>query len=214
MAFLLLVYEKMRLQRKVNKLTLRQTQLSSRKERIAKNIEKVQKMYSSKITNAEKQAQLWASQAKNSIFNSMGLGMQNQMFNPMGGYSGITSFVANQMASMLANGGNGIPTKYDKDGNATEFCNDFKDGTLYSRMMQDYYGGGFQAVYDENNKSQITGYKVEESIGYPTPGSFGTYCGIERNIPTITLELPEKEDKELLWNTNKEIFDYLTSFDK
>ena len=79
MAFLLLVYEKMRLQRKVNKLTLRQTQLSSRKERIAKNIEKVQKMYSSKITNAEKQAQLWASQAKNSIFNSMGLGMQNQM---------------------------------------------------------------------------------------------------------------------------------------
>ena len=62
--------------------------------------------------------------------------------------------------------------------------------------------------------SQITGYKTEESIGYPTPGSFGTYCGIERNIPTITLELPEKEDKELLWNTNKEIFDYLTSFDK
>ena len=62
--------------------------------------------------------------------------------------------------------------------------------------------------------SQITGYKTKESIGYPTPGSFGTYCGIERNIPTITLELPEKEDKELLWNTNKEIFDYLTSFDK
>ena len=96
----------------------------------------------------------------------MGLGMQNQMFNPMGGYSGITSFVANQMASMLANGGNGIPTKYDKDGNATEFCNDFKDGTLYSRMMQDYYGGGFQAVYDENNKSQITGYKSRGGTEY------------------------------------------------
>ena len=59
--------------------------------------------------------------------------------------------------------------------------------------------------------SEITGYKVEENIGYPTPGSFGTYCGIERNIPTITLELPEKEDKELLWCSTKGIFKYITS---
>ena len=59
--------------------------------------------------------------------------------------------------------------------------------------------------------SEITGYKVEENIGYPTPGSFGTYCGIERNVPTITLELPEKEDKELLWCTTKGIFKYITS---
>lgn len=57
--------------------------------------------------------------------------------------------------------------------------------------------------------SEITGYKVEESIGYPTPGSFGTYCGIEKGIQTITLELPEKEEKELLWNTNKDIFTYI-----
>ena len=57
--------------------------------------------------------------------------------------------------------------------------------------------------------SKITGYKVEESIGYPTPGSFGTYCGIERKIPTITLELPENSDKELLWNTTKGIFTYI-----
>ena len=40
--------------------------------------------------------------------------------------------------------------------------------------------------------SAIIGYPVEPSIGYPTPGSFGTYCGVERNIPTITLELDEK----------------------
>ncbi len=39
--------------------------------------------------------------------------------------------------------------------------------------------------------SQIINYPVEESIGYPTPGSFGTYAGIERQIPTITLELDE-----------------------
>ena len=57
--------------------------------------------------------------------------------------------------------------------------------------------------------SEITGYKIEESIGYPTPGSFGTYCGIERKIPTITLELPENSEKENLWNTNKKIFTYI-----
>lgn len=39
--------------------------------------------------------------------------------------------------------------------------------------------------------SSIINYPVEESIGYPTPGSFGTYAGIERNIKTITLELDE-----------------------
>lgn len=59
--------------------------------------------------------------------------------------------------------------------------------------------------------SEITGYKVEESIGYPTPGSFGTYCGIEKNIPTITLELPEKSDKDLLWDKTKGIFDFIAN---
>lgn len=39
--------------------------------------------------------------------------------------------------------------------------------------------------------SNIMNYPVEESIGYPTPGSFGTFAGIERNIKTITLELDE-----------------------
>lgn len=52
--------------------------------------------------------------------------------------------------------------------------------------------------------SRLTGYPVQEDIGYPTPGSFGTYAGIERNIPTITIELPENIDNETLWEQNKE----------
>ena len=143
MAFLLLLHEKMRLQRKVNKLTLRQTQLASRKERITKNIEKVQKMYSSKMTQVEKQASLFASQFKNQMLNSMGLGMQNQMFNPMGG-SGITSFVANQMASMLANGGKDI-----KIGNDT--ISAFSQ-QQYNEMMTDYMTTGLRENIGENNK--------------------------------------------------------------
>jgi protein MpaA len=33
-------------------------------------------------------------------------------------------------------------------------------------------------------------YPVVEDIGYPTPGSFGTYAGKIRQIPVVTLELP------------------------
>lgn len=63
-----------------------------------------------------------------------------------------------------------------------------------------------------NKISDITCYEVQESIGYPTPGSFGTYCGIEKEIPTITLELPENFDTETLWNTTKDIFTYISEF--
>ncbi|MCS6838481.1 MAG: M14 family zinc carboxypeptidase [Bdellovibrionaceae bacterium] len=34
-----------------------------------------------------------------------------------------------------------------------------------------------------------THYKIEKDIGYPTPGSLGTYAGLERNMPTITYEI-------------------------
>lgn len=37
--------------------------------------------------------------------------------------------------------------------------------------------------------SKHTGYAITEDIGYPTPGSLGTYCGLERKIPTITYEI-------------------------
>ena len=57
--------------------------------------------------------------------------------------------------------------------------------------------------------AKIIGYKTQSDIGYPTPGSFGTYCGVERNIPTITLELGE--DETLEWQKDKcfKIFDLL-----
>lgn len=41
-----------------------------------------------------------------------------------------------------------------------------------------------------------SGYPVVEDIGYPTPGSFGTYAGKIRQIPVVTLELPPNPDEE------------------
>ena len=57
--------------------------------------------------------------------------------------------------------------------------------------------------------SEITKYPVQSDIGYPTPGSFGTYAGIDKKIPTITLELDEKSSEEELWNLTKPVFEYL-----
>ena len=57
--------------------------------------------------------------------------------------------------------------------------------------------------------SKIIGYPVEESIGYPTPGSFGTWAGIEKQIPTITLELDEEIDVKELINPIFKIFEML-----
>ncbi len=48
------------------------------------------------------------------------------------------------------------------------------------------------------------GYPVRPDMGYPTPGSFGSWSGRDRGIPTVTLELPAESDIDGLWQTNRE----------
>ena len=57
--------------------------------------------------------------------------------------------------------------------------------------------------------AEIIGYPVKESIGYETPGSFGTWAGIENKIPTVTLELDEDVSVEELKKPVFEIFKLL-----
>jgi len=47
--------------------------------------------------------------------------------------------------------------------------------------------------------SRISGLALKKSIGYATPGSLGTYAGVERHIPTITLELPNAQNIDEFW---------------
>ncbi|HEX2659877.1 MAG TPA: DUF2817 domain-containing protein [Polyangia bacterium] len=35
-----------------------------------------------------------------------------------------------------------------------------------------------------------SGWPARASIGYPTPGSFGSWLGVDRGLPVLTLELP------------------------
>lgn len=81
--------------------------------------------------------------------------------------------------------------------------------TLHSPYcVVNYDGDAFEIA---EKISEIIKYPVESDIGYPTPGSFGTYCGVERNIPTITLELDENTNiKNLVYPVHK-IFDYINS---
>lgn len=48
------------------------------------------------------------------------------------------------------------------------------------------------------------GYAVLKNMGYPTPGSFGSWAGIDRQIPTITLELPRDLGGDACWAENRE----------
>lgn len=62
--------------------------------------------------------------------------------------------------------------------------------TLHAPFKVVNYDGDAKDLAEEISK--IINYPVEENIGYPTPGSFGTWAGIEKGIPVITLELDEE----------------------
>lgn len=48
------------------------------------------------------------------------------------------------------------------------------------------------------------GYNVLETMGYPTPGSFGSWAGIDHGIPTITLEFPSRTPGPQAWADNRD----------
>lgn len=54
------------------------------------------------------------------------------------------------------------------------------------------YDGPAQALAEA--MSAQSGYPVVADIGYPTPGSFGTWAGQQQGIPVVTLELPPNPD--------------------
>ena len=72
-----------------------------------------------------------------------------------------------------------------------------------------YDGGDKRDLEIIERISKIMNYPIEESIGYPTPGSFGTWAGIERNILTITLELDEEVDVQELEPKVFKVFELL-----
>lgn len=50
--------------------------------------------------------------------------------------------------------------------------------------------------------AEFNGYQVADDIGYPTPGSLGTWAGWERKLATITLEIEADLEEEKIWQTH------------
>ena len=78
--------------------------------------------------------------------------------------------------------------------------------TLHAPFKIVNYDGDARVYADEISK--LVNYPVQSDIGYPTPGSFGTYAGLEKKIPTITLELDEECDVEDLITPVFNVFKY------
>lgn len=52
--------------------------------------------------------------------------------------------------------------------------------------------------------SKRNGYVTTATVGYPTPGSFGTWAGRDLGIPTVTLEILGGESADRAWPKNRE----------
>lgn len=134
MALLLAMYQKMRLIREKNQATLDLTKFSSKYNRVSKNIERVQKRYTSLFAQLDSQAKQMQSYAKVMFQNQFGLGTSSvDLYN----YTGMNGYVTGCMQKWLADG---IPYK-DKDGN-NKTCK--IDSDKFNQMMAEYMqNGGF-----------------------------------------------------------------------
>ena len=153
MALLLAMYQKMRLIREKNQATLDLTKYSSKLDRVTKNIERVQKRYTSLFAQLESQAKMMQSNAQMFFQNMSGLGCGS--VNPMD-YTGLNGFVTNFMGNMLVNNG----VQLTKDGTPHTM-----DSTMYQTLMDHYVanGGNFIPVYEDDGK---TPKKIDGVVQY------------------------------------------------
>ncbi len=70
-----------------------------------------------------------------------------------------------------------------------------------NRFCNNYDGPGLSLA---ERFARCNGYPVTASIGYPTPGSFGSWAGGELGIAVLTLELPSHRSREQCWKENRE----------
>ncbi|MDH7602422.1 MAG: DUF2817 domain-containing protein [Armatimonadota bacterium] len=70
--------------------------------------------------------------------------------------------------------------------------------SLHEPMECVNYNGPSQRL--AKRLSKMTGLPAVSDIGYPCPGSMGTYYGYERRVPLITLELPKDNVDPARWS--------------
>lgn len=63
------------------------------------------------------------------------------------------------------------------------------------------WDGAGRALAEE--MARLSGYEVNEDIGYPTPGSFGSKYGVDRGLEVATVEVPYLEIDERAWTETR-----------
>lgn len=158
MALLLAMYQKMRLIREKNQATYDLTKYSSKLDRVTKNIERVQKRYTSLFAQLDSQAKQMQSNATVQLQNMAGIG--NNCVN-INSYSGMNGFIYNVMSDIFKNG---ITGRKDRDGQPLD---DIKLGSdLFKRMYTEYMqnGGQFAKVYKEGaDGKKTTEFETDEN---------------------------------------------------
>ena len=161
MALLLAMYQKLRLIRERNQLTLEMSQTSSKLTRIEKNIERTQKYYTSLFQQIDSQAKILQNNATRAIQNMAGLGVGS--FNPYGmsAYSGMNGFVAKYITDIFKPGKGEFTYKDSENNEQVLKCPE------YEKMINEYYRkGGFVEQKDTEGKPTGTygegGYSKEE----------------------------------------------------
>ena len=155
MAFLLLLHQKMRLQRKQNQLTLKQLRFTSLVERMQKKVDKREKYYAKLEKQLERQANYYKNNANMFFSQQMGLGTNSvNLGNPYGANGAtmgiLQSMSQSQMEQVLK----------QCSGGQLDFSN-FSD-TAWSLIKN----GGIQTRVGENGKTEYidwNGSPIDES---------------------------------------------------
>ncbi len=143
MAFLLLLHQKMRLQRKQNQLTLKQLRFSSLVERMQKKVDKREKYYAKLEKQLERQANYYKNSANMFFSQQMGLGTNSvNLGNPYGSNGATMAILQNLTPEQMK-----------------EYLNQYTGGQLNCKDFDTATwnliksGGVTQATYDDaNNK--------------------------------------------------------------
>ncbi len=173
MAFLLLLHQKMRLQRKQNQLTLKQLRFSSLVERMQKKVDKREKYYAKLEKQLERQANYYKNSANMFFSNAMGLGTNSVNLNNPYGSNGATmmalqNMTPDQMQAILKQtgidinlSGNSKIVDILKNGGITKATYDdpkgeFKTGDIITLMGKKADIGDIspEAVYNASSKLQ------------------------------------------------------------
>lgn len=149
MALLLAMYQKMRLIREKNQATLDLTKFSSKYDRVSKNIERVQKMYTSRIAKLEGQANNYRNNAAAFFRSVFHLGTNDFNLNPYS-YGGLNGYNSNVIMEMMKKGGYKNPN--DKD--ATPLAGLPEDRIRAMMLEYNRNRGSFELKKDPNDETK------------------------------------------------------------